>query len=64
MKYYESLIIEFEVNKIINILVIMNVSDIPIPELYREINHITDHGIPGYYVNKKYEDPVQMMKSR
>ena len=52
------------INKIINILVIMNVSDIPIPELYREINHITDHGIPGYYVNKKYEDPVQMMKSR
>lgn len=41
-----------------------HIGEIPIPELYREINHITPHGLPGYYVPKKYEDPVAMMKSR
>lgn len=40
------------------------IDKLPIPELYREVNHITTHGIPGYYVTKKYEDPIMMMKSR
>ena len=39
-------------------------SDLPIPELYKEINHKTDHGIEGYHVQKKYADPLEMMKSR
>lgn len=33
------------------------VDRIPIPTLYREVNHITDHGIEGYHVEKKYFDP-------
>lgn len=41
-----------------------SVDNLPIPVLYKEVNHITQHGIPGYFVAKKYEDPLQMMKSR
>ena len=37
---------------------------ISIPELYRQTNHVTDHGIAGYHVVKKYEDPLQIVKSR
>jgi hypothetical protein len=29
-------------------------NDFPIPELYRELHNITDYGVAGYYVPKKY----------
>lgn len=32
--------------------------DLSIPQLYKEINGVTDNGIPGYFVPKKYEDPL------
>lgn len=35
-----------------------SVDQIPIPQLYREVNHITNHGIPGYQVANKYYDPA------
>lgn len=31
-----------------------SLENMPIPVLYKEVNHITDHGIPGYYVAKRY----------
>lgn len=31
-----------------------HITDIPITDLYREVNRITPHGVPGYYVPKKY----------
>jgi hypothetical protein len=31
-----------------------SVDTLPIPELYKEVNHITDFGVAGYYVPKKY----------
>lgn len=37
---------------------------IPVPELYRQVNHITDHGIDGYHVVKKYLDPAQIVQER
>lgn len=29
-------------------------NNLPIPELYREIHNITDYGVAGYHVTKKY----------
>lgn len=41
-----------------------SLDQMPIPQLYREVNHITSYGIPGYAITNKYVDPVEMMKSR
>jgi hypothetical protein len=31
-----------------------SIDSLPIPELYKEVNHITEYGVDGYYVAKKY----------
>ena len=35
-----------------------SVNNMALPDLYKQVNRTIDNGIAGYYVQKKYEDPL------